>query len=429
MRIAIFSTNYEGGAAIAARRLHDGLRQIGQDSVFINRDVTSQQEQAEQLKTSRLATWRKIFSKLRRRIPITPSYSWDYYHHLKYSASCELFSDFRSDVFRNGGYRLPDASIVNLHWVSFFLDLPSVFREYAGKTPIVWTLHDMNALTGGCHYDNFCGRFRTTCSNCPQLASPGMNDASNAIHVNKKQFFDKLSPAALTLIAPSKWLAEQIAASPILSRFRNYVIPYGIDTDAFCPSPQRMTSQIIPRPNILFIASDLSNPRKGFSILQSALRDLDNAGISFTLQTVGRSIADQQDYKNITVINNGFVKDSSDLAKIYSQSDALVLPSIQDNLPNTILEAIACGTPVIANPIGGIPDAVRPNQTGWLTKNSSAQSLASTIQQALTDISHGLSLRTCCRRVALEEYSLTVQATRYMDLYSTLLTTPFTKLT
>ncbi len=422
MRVSIVNTEDRGGAANAAIRLHQGLLALNVDSKLIvyrgreaadNKIVRAQKPIATTLAQSAM----RLFLSHHRGLDKSP--------RSKPVSTCELFSDCRS---ANGvALKLHPAEIdvLNLHWVARFVDLPSLLPRFAGKVPIVWTLHDMQPLTGGCHYTAGCEAFRSGCQNCPQLIQPGARDASAEIFQARLAALSHLGDRDLHIVAPSKWLLNEAARSAALSRFSGTCIPYGLDTDAFRPIPKDLARQKLGLPRhkrlLLFVSACVQNHRKGLDLLIGAVAQARQRYPDLQVVAVGAKGKSGDDpFAGLDMITLGTLTDECRLAEAYSAADLFVIPSRQDNLPNTMLESIACGTPVVGFDIGGIPDAVRPGQTGWLAKQLSQESLAAAISEALLAMEdRGLVARyqANCRQIAETEFALVRQAEDYCKLF------------
>lgn len=424
LNVVVASTNLSGGAGNAAMRLHEGLGEVGVNSEFLNRDTNDKSNRIRSLPISAKKRLVDLYAKIGKRVRLWPPYSFDRSRLFTCVPDCELFSDFRSEAGRLDVAALPKCDILNLHWVPYFLDIPTVFQHYGGKTPIVWTFHDMNVFTGGCHYDGGCGRYTNECCHCPMLQDPGAKDVASEIFRAKVQAFGALKAQDLTIVTPSQWLGREVRKSRLLSRFRCEVIPYGIDTALFHPhedSHSEPSSKSNEEVRVLFVAAGLEAPRKGFDLLREALVKLPTSSQPIRLITVGAGEVDVEDVPNISHKSLGVIRDNQELSKIYSNADLFVIPSRQDNLPNTVLESIACGTPVVGFDIGGIGDMVIPGRTGWLANELTSHCLAKTISNATSEIAAGLRLTDSCVHLASEQFTLRRQAKSYLSLFQELL--------
>ncbi len=316
----------------------------------------------------------------------------------------------------------PDViNIHNLHemiWAGWSLDLVGVCLEHA---PTVWTLHDMWSFTGRCAYDYDCGKFLTGCdASCPTAAEYPVLAPERIASAwqQRKRLFD--AAPRLLAITPSAWLRFQ-AESGIWRGHRIALIPNGLPLDVYCPMDREQARSKLglqrAGPVILMAANNLSERRKGGPLFIEALRHLSRRPL--TVITVGAGELDCH-FEGIEVHPLGFLTDEQSLAMAYNAADLTVHAAPFDNLPNTVMESIACGTPAVGFPIGGMPDMVRPGQTGWLVKDVSGRDLALAIDDALVQIAAGVNLRATCRTVAEAEYGADLQAQRYLAVFQSL---------
>jgi glycosyltransferase involved in cell wall biosynthesis len=291
-----------------------------------------------------------------------------------------------------------------------------------GLTPIVWTLHDLNPLTGGCHYDLGCGLHATHCGRCPQLGSEDTRDLSHDVWERKQRLFAKVLPSRLRFVTPSRWLAEEVKRSPILGRFPVCVIPYGLDLEEFAPRPRENVRELLGIPPdarvLLFLAEQIGNKRKGFALLIEALARCAADIPNLLLLSVGQNKPEVSD--RIPCVHVGSVNNDRFLSMIYSAADIFTICSVQDNLPNTVLEAMACGTPIVGTSTGGIPDMVRHGVNGLVVPATDVDAFADAISSLLNNRARCAEMGRNSRRIALEEYSLELQARRYAELYASL---------
>lgn len=348
--------------------------------------------------------------------------------HARYEESSpawrEPFHGDRSRYGREVVEALPAADVVNLHWVSRFLDYRAFFEHLDAGTPVVWTLHDMNTFTGGCHYDHGCGAYRDRCGCCPQLGSSDDHDFSREVWQRKDDVFRAVEPGRLHFVSPSEWLAEAASESSLLGggRFPVSVVPYGVDTDAFAPRDRTFARRVLDLPQdadiALFVAHSVENHRKGFDVLEEALEGLagESGLLSLTLGKGSPELPPGIEHRHL-----GFVSEDRYLSIVYSAADVFVIPSRQDNLPATVLEALACGTPVVGSRVGGVPDMVRPGETGALAAVGDPGELRESIREVLgMDQERRRELSERCRKAVLREYTLCTQARRYETLYRNL---------
>ena len=314
--------------------------------------------------------------------------------------------------------------IIHLHWLGEgFLRLESLARF---ERPLVWTLHDSWAFTGGRHIPFDCLNYREKCGFCPTLGSSRQRDLSRWGWRRKERIFRKLN---LTVVSPSRWLASCAKSSSLLHGFPIEVIPNGLDLGRFRPLDKLLARHIIGLPQdkklVLFGAmSCTSDKNKGFHLLQPAIQKLAAKGWKKNVELVVFGSTEPANAPDFGLKTHylGRMHDDTIIALLYSAADLFVAPSIQENLSNTVMEAMACGTPCVAFNIGGMPDLIEHEHNGYLAHPFEAEDLAAGIAWGLADEerSHALSCR-CREKVA--EFSLDLVAGRYIDLYNSLMTT------
>ncbi len=274
------------------------------------------------------------------------------------------------------------ADILHLHWINFgFLSNRSLEQlTHLGK-PIVWTLHDMWAFTGGCHYVGNCQSYQKHCGYCPFLKGEREKDLAYRVFEQKRQVFESKH---FHFITSSEWLADCLRASALARHLPVQAIPTPIDTKLFHKKKRESARAALKISNhkflMLFGSMNTSDPRKGFIYLQEALDFLKNthpeALNSLELLVFGKSDAEILESLPFPVHDLGFLDSKTDLVNAYNAAHLFVLPSLEDNLPNTIIEALACGCPTVAFRSGGIPEMIQHQQTGYLAEARSAQDLA-----------------------------------------------------
>lgn len=412
----ISTCDVSGGAARAAYRLHTGLRRLGYDSSMF---VASRDSDDPTVKG--FAPPGDILSRCRRllrRELIARSFA----PYRATQSGYEPFRDDRSQYRREPLKQLPECDLINLHWVARFVDYRSFFAAVAGRIPVVWTLHDMNPFTGGCHYDNGCGRFGDRCGACPRLGSAHAKDLSRRVWRRKREAFKRIPQGGLHIVTPSRWLAAEARRSSLLGGRPVRVIPNGVDTEDFAPRDRTFARRTLGIPQearaVLFAAQAVGNERKGFDFLRKALAGLAGPEGLFLLSLGSGEFASGLRTPHIHL---GRVDHDRMLSLVYSAADLFVIPSVQDNLPNTVLESLACGMPVVGFDVGGIPDMVRPGVTGLLAPPGDVAALREAISELLKNDAKRKEMSANCRRIAAREYALEVQARRYVELYEQVL--------
>jgi len=333
-----------------------------------------------------------------------------------------FFNEDRTPFYKDACRQMPEAEVINLHWVAGFLDLGAFFDWLPAGMPLVWTLHDMANFTGGCSQDMGCGKFRLHCGACPQLGSTNERDLTHDVWRRKQKYYSVLDARRSHIVTPSQWLGEEVKRSPLLSRFPRSVIPYGLDLEVFKPRDRRFSREVLGIPQeakvILFVSNGLHTHLKGFRHLIGSLEGMDPRSGIFLLCLGFGSSPTMERFPHAHIPS---MTDDRSLSMLYSAADVFVLPSLADNLPNTMLEALACGTPIVAFATGGIPDSVRPGVTGLLAKTGDSDELRSAILEILSNDAKRAEMSANCRRIALAEYDLSLQASRYVKLYTEML--------
>ncbi|MBE9178293.1 glycosyltransferase [Oculatella sp. LEGE 06141] len=417
MKIVQINTyDIQGGAARAAYRLHQGLIQVGQESTMLSRYKVSSDETVKQVYI------RSSQSDYRETSLV--AIQAHYINANRTYLSNTLFSLPYPGYDLSQRSEIADADVINLHWVALSQSPITLQKLFALGKPIVWTLHDMWAFTGGCHYSAGCYKYTKDCSNCPQLAHDPCNLAAAILEDKLKC----LAEANLTIVTPSQWLAHCAKSSQLFKDKRVDVIPYGLEADVFVPSPKQQAKQAIGiHPDtitLLFGAGNGDEARKGFVELIQAIQYCLNhsefrqliSGTKLELLCFGypssllKALA-------VPVRSLGNIESDQQLSEVYSAADVFILPSLEDNLPNTMLEAMSCGTPVIGFDTGGIPDLIKDGVTGRLVPLGDTHQLAKAILDTIFQADRREQMGQACRSVIEAGYTMSIQAERYLALY------------
>lgn len=331
-----------------------------------------------------------------------------------YSAARSVYHGISPDV-------LQDADVINLHWVAGFLDWPSFFEMIPPGKPLVWTLHDIAPFAGGCHYSGACEGFVNNCGACPQLASTREDDLSRDTFKIRSQAYARLHPESMVIAAPSRWIAAEAARSALFGKFCVQHISYGLDLKVFQPSGRQARTAFGLSDSdrvILFVCDDFSNHRKGMDLLLAAIEGMERRD-DRVLISVGNGTLPTID--GIRVLHFGRIESEELLSVVYGLADVFVIPSREDNLPQTAVEAIACGCPVAGFAIGGIPDIVEHGHNGYLAKPFDIRELRACIE---TTIERRNELSPAARLRAERLFGLETQARAYQNLYEGLVRNP-----
>ncbi len=325
---------------------------------------------------------------------------------------------------------IQSADVINLHDIigGFFnyIALPKL----SSSIPVVWSLHNMWAFTGHCSYSYGCERWITGCYQCPLLKLEGEEigligpeptkiDFTKLIWNIKKALFSR---SQLCIVTGSIWMKNLVEKSILAGQSKIVHIPDAANIDVFRPVDKKFAraSLNIPTDVPVVMVYATNNPRKGLQYAINALEKLDAENRPWIV-SVGQLDALQHLEEKFHIRDVGYLQ--SDIVRNLCQNaaDLLLLPTLADNLPLTILDSLASGTPVISFDVGGVPDAVRHMETGYLAKYKDANDLANGIRILLDDDTQRLKMSKRCREIAVAEYSLELQAQRYVQLYESLI--------
>lgn len=393
-----------GGAARAAHRLHESL------TMYTDIDSTMFVQVKDSNDPSIIGPNNKFRKLINLVKPNIEQLLLRQYHQRKLSPFSLGKYNFGS-VIDHINELEPD--IVHLHWIC--RSMISIKELSKIRAPIVWSLHDMWPFTGGCHYDDFCGKFKTGCGACPQLGSSSTSDATKKVILAKDKAFGSID--SLTIVGLSNWLANEAKSSTLFKDKCVVNLPNPIDIKVFKPADVNVCRELwnlpLDKKIVLFGAmSATSDTRKGFKYLEEAMQNLDDEGYYYVV--FGSPV--NKVTESVRYI--GSLTDDISLASLYSSADVVVLPSVQENLSNMVLESIACGTPVVAFDIGGNSDLINNRENGYLAKAYNSNDLASGISWCLEQ--KEIDLRTNARAKALE-FSYESVSESYYKLYTSIM--------
>lgn len=394
-----------GGAAYAALRLHQALMAHGHSGTFVCTDpvlpgcspLNYTSPGGAPLLSPLFRYWSSLTTPDSRNV-----------------AACELFSDMSTVLLSSA---MPEgliarADIVHLHWAQGVLLSPKLFPQLCGKK-IVWTFHDMNPFTGGCHYHVSCRRYEQQCGECPMLVSPGVNDLSAQSHRLRRELYSHLD---LALASPSAWLAKLASNSSLFAGQPVAVIPNAHDTKLFSPRDRQALREEYGVPQNVFVVlagmESLDNPRKNIECVVEAMEIFTETypEIPFELVMFGGGDVLSASF---CIRHVGSVE-SDTLADWYNMADVFVHPSKLDNLSNTLCEAQCCGTPVIAFDTGGSAEAFQDGVTGFISELS-PEALARTINKMF--MSDRPRMRVASREFAAHRFCEESVAQQYSRVY------------
>jgi glycosyltransferase involved in cell wall biosynthesis len=407
MKILIVNTyDIQGGAARAAYRLHKAL--LGQN---VDSQILVQSKSSDDFTViGPQSKVQKAFGNLR---PTLDSLSLRKYKDRTKTLFSPSLVPFSNVVDKINNIN-PD--IVHLHWIAGGMLRIEDFARI--KAPIVWSLHDMWAFTGGCHYDEECGAYQKQCGTCPVLGSNKLQDLSRKVWLRKQATFGKI--ANLNIIGLSRWLADCAKQSSLFKDTPVFNLPNPIDTSTFAPFDKQQARALLNLPQdkklVLFgFIGPINHPRKGFKELAEALTHLDADNTELVVFGSSQPKT-SQDFKQKAHYSDSLHDDVS-LRVLYSAADVMVVPSLQENLSNAIMESLACGTPVVGFAIGGNSDLIEHQITGYLAKPFNATDLAQGIEWVMNTSNYqGISQNS--REKVLREFDSQVVVKKYIDLYN-----------
>lgn len=408
MRVLIVNTSDRtGGAAVAANRLMMALNNHGVKAKMLVRDKLSDSLTVVGLPKSPLLHW---------------NFLWE-----RFIIYCRLhFSRkhlFEIDLANTGSDitclpEFQEADVIHLHWINQgMLSLGTIRKILRSGKPVVWTMHDIWPATGLCHVTLGCRYFTSVCHQCRLLPGGGSdNDLSTSVWRKKERMLDGES---IFFVACSRWLAGEAKASGLLKGQKITSIPNPIDTHVYKPGDRMEARRRLglkeDRQYILFASQRATNENKGMDYLIEACRQLHDLP-QVTVLILGGHAEEVAPQLSLDAVPLGYVNDERRIVEIYQAADVFVLPSLSENLPNTIMEAMACGLPCVGFRVGGIPEEIDHKRNGYVAEYRNACDLANGIRWVLTSAKSDELSRDCVRKVT-QNYSQQSVALRYIDVY------------
>lgn len=397
-----------GGSGRSAYKIHCGLREQGHTSRMLVRYRVTDDPDVDTIHSrgSRMADRAARLA--------TDALSLQY---------CWIPSSNR--VFQHPWYQAADVvQLYNMH--GNFLSLSILPRLCREKT-VVWRLSDMWPLTGHCAYAGDCTRWQTGCGSCPDLKIfPSLKwDTTHYLWQRKRRLYER---SRFHVVAPSNWIADLARQSPLLNGFPRSVIRNGVDTQSFDLLSQDKCRQKLATPRrgrgLLFIADDIHSPFKGLEHFWKAVQHLHAEGNSSNIfvMLVGAGATQDQRQWPCPVWRHERIECNQRLTQVYNAADVVVHAATMDNLPNSVLEAMACGRPAVAFDAGGVPEVVEHRRNGFVADCGDSRSLAQGIQWIFAPETNWQELSDRCRRHIERAYPLERQATSFANLYQRLLT-------
>jgi len=419
MRVLLVNTSeMSGGAAVAARRLMEALNNNGVAARMLVRDKQTADANVYALPHRLLCKWRFLWER------------WRIFCRLRLKRE-HLFeidtAQSGCDITRLKAFR--EADIIHIHWVNQgMLSLAAIRKILRSGKAVVWTMHDAWPSTGICHLTLGCDSYKTQCRRCRYLPNGGSdNDLSNRVWRLKKRVYGF---GCIHFVACSRWLQSEAKASALLRGHDIGCIPNPIDTGVFRPMDKAAAraENHLPQEKriILFVSQRATNPNKGISYLVEACgimaKSRPDMVNGICVAVLGGHAEEVEGLLPFETAAIGYVSDERRIASVYSAADVFVLPSLSENLPNTIMEALACGVPCVGFNVGGIPEMIDHRVNGYVAQYRSAEDLARGISWTLTEADPA-ELKSNALRKARGCYSQQSVAMRYIETYKNALAT------
>lgn len=410
MKVGLLATFDAGGASRATIRLHKALNSIGcQSDLYVNHQLTDpKQSFSIQLDNIR----EPVVSFIQKNSFEKNIHQGNVLMSLMYSGKDLDWLD-----------RFSFYDVIHFHWIAQFVSVEAMMKLKSMGKPLIWTFHDLNPMTGGCHCSYGCEKYKIDCCGCRQMKENPYNVTKIILDIKKRYI-----PEDLVVVTPSRWMKECAEASAVFRNHRVEWISNSIELDIFQSYNKVEAKKELgidgSIKTILFVAQYHTQIHKGFfELMQSLEYAKESTGLRTYIQQeklilllLGKPSEDVEKL-DIPYHSFGYIEDDKQMAKIYSASDVLLLPSLEDNLPNIMLESMACGTPIVAFNTGGISDCVIDGVTGRIVPYKNVQAFGNAI--------HDVLLKEClgenCRQYAKKHFSQKLQAERHKDLYESIL--------
>ena len=415
MRVLIVNTSERtGGAAVAANRLMEALNNNGVKAKMLVRDKETDSLTVAGVGGGLRHKWNFLWER------------WCIFCRLHFSRK-HLFevdiANAGTDVTRTREFR--EADVVNLSWVNQgMLSLSGIKKILDSGKPVVWTMHDFWPATAICHYPHGCKAYRAQgCHSCPYLPGGGSrHDLAHRVWKRKERIWRSRN---ITFVACSRWLAAEVKGSGLLTGKQVVSIPNPIDTREFRPADKGEARLRLSLPSdkrlVLFVSQRTTDKRKGMDYMLEACRLLAEARPEAKDDTAVVILGGHSDEFAgsipFSVYPIGYVSDPEKIIDVYNAADVFVLPSLEDNLPNTVMEALACGVPCVGFNTGGVPEMIDHRKNGYVAAYKDAADLAGGMRWVLYEADYGALSRNAVRKVSTS-YSQQSVAVKYIEVYN-----------
>lgn len=417
MKVLIVNTSEKrGGAAVAARRLTKALKKAGVNAMMLVRDKTTQSASVMSLKQSRTNIIRFAWE----RICIMLHNGFD-----KKNLFAVSIANTGYDITQLPEFK--EADIIHLHWINQgFISIGVLKKILKSGKPIVWTMHDMWPCTGICHHARECDKYSRMCRNCPFIKQ-GKTKRDLSYRIFKKKLHLYRNVEGPAFVTCSRWLKERAEQSLLLKGKTITDIPNPLDTKIFCKKNRKEIRQSLNLPQdkklILFGSVKITDKRKGIDYLIEACNILAQKHPE-TKEKVGVMVmGNKSEYLEgrlpFEVFTIPYETEEQKIANIYNAADMFATPSLEENLPNMVMEAMACGLPCLGFNIGGIPEMIDHLHNGYVAEYRSAEDFAKGINYLLFEDSCCMS-EAAIRKVH-ECYDENIVAQKYIEVYNSLM--------
>ena len=414
MRVLIVNTSERiGGAAIAAGRLVEALKNNG-----IKAKMLVREKQTDRLSVIGLhKNWWKVWQFIWERILI-----WKENRFKKHNLFAVDIANTGTDITVLPEFQAAD--IIHLHWINQgMLSLNDIRKILLSGKPVVWTMHDMWPCTGICHHARECDKYHQECHHCPYIyKGGGKKDLSNQVFKKKKEIYQS---APVTFVTCSRWLKERAGQSALLNGHTIVDIPNPISTSLFKPQNSLTARNKMELPTdkklILFGSVKVTDKRKGIDYFIESCKLLaekyPEMKEELGVVVYGKNSECLKSLIPFQVYALDYISNEKDLVNIYNAVDLYVTPSLEENLPTTIMEAMACGIPCVGFNVGGIPEMIDHLHNGYVAEYKSAEDLANGIIWTLSESEYQSLSEEACRK-AVSNYSESIVAKKYIDIYN-----------
>lgn len=413
MRILIVNTSEQtGGAAVASNRLLKALNKMGVEAKMLVREKETDNANVIKLHKHYLQKIYFLFERL--------CIFFNLHFRKKHLFEIDI-ANSGNDITSLSVFKKSD--VIHLAWINQgMLSLNSIKKIITSDKAVVWTMHDLWPATSICHYPKRCKRYESSCQHCPILPDNGSEkDLSAKIWAKKNKVYNS---GHIYFVTCSKWLCKEAKHSSLLKEHTIQSIPNPIDTHFFKPLDKHEARKKLNLPNdkniILFVSQRVTDNRKGMDLFIEAInyiaKEYPEIKKNSCIAILGGHAEEIANLLSLPTYPLGYVSDKENIRDVYNAANVFVLPTREDNLPNTIMEAMACGVPCVSFKVGGIPEMIDHLHNGYVAKEHNPQDLAQGIKWVLNDANY-TQLSTAAIEKVIHTYSERNVAEQYINLY------------